>query len=82
MAFKPKKFEKKFNLILFHSLLNHGFCRYSTVKLRKAYSISWLHPVKIWCILAEFLLSMTNFKLTHNVLAFNKICRFGKVILE
>ena len=26
--------------------------------------------------------SMTNFKLTHNVFPFNKICGFGKVILE
>ena len=26
--------------------------------------------------------SMTNVKLIHNVLAFNKICGFGKVILE
>ena len=57
MAFKPKTFEKKLFYIV-PSVLHHGYCRYSTVKLRKANSISWLHPCRI---LAEFLLSLVEF---------------------
>ena len=57
MAFKSKTNCKIFNLTLFQSLLHHGYCRYSTAKLKKAYSISWLDPVKIWRILVEFCLS-------------------------
>ena len=39
MALQPKNFNF-FNLSLLQSLLHHGYGRYSTVKLRKAYLLS------------------------------------------
>ena len=47
MAFKPKNW-KIFNLTLFQSLVHHGYCRYSYIKLCQGYCMSWLNHVKIW----------------------------------